>query len=247
MIPIPAIDLKGGRCVRLFQGKMNEETVYGDDPVAMARKWEREGAERLHLVDLDGAVQGRPVHDTVIREIARAVDIPVEVGGGIRTLDHVAAFLAAGIQTVIMGTVAFLKPDLLAEAAARFPGQVAVGMDTRDDTIAVKGWQSTIPEKMAPWIQRLNSLPLSALIHTDISRDGTQQGANTRALRVVLEMSRHPVIASGGVGNLRDLKALKALASDVGRDFFGVIVGRALYEGTLSLAQAAACLERDAC
>lgn len=247
MIPIPAIDLKEGRCVRLFQGKMNQETVYGDDPVAMARKWVSEGAKRLHLVDLDGAVNGRPVHTEVIREIAESVPIPVEVGGGIRTLADMEVYLNAGVHTVIVGTAAFLEPQFIETATGRFPGRVAIGLDTQGDTIVVKGWQATTAEKISPWIERFNTLPIFAIIHTDVSRDGTQKGANTETLRLVLEESRHPVIASGGVGSLGDLEALKAVGREAGKDFLGVIIGRALYEGNFTLGEATACLEGPAC
>ncbi|RTZ92021.1 MAG: 1-(5-phosphoribosyl)-5-[(5-phosphoribosylamino)methylideneamino]imidazole-4-carboxamide isomerase [Deltaproteobacteria bacterium] len=247
MIPIPAIDLKEGRCVRLFQGKMNQETVYGDDPVAMARKWVSEGAKRLHLVDLDGAVNGRPVHTEVIREIAESVPIPVEVGGGIRTLADMEVYLNAGVHTVIVGTAAFLEPQFIETATGRFPGRVAIGLDTQGDTIVVKGWQATTAEKISPWIERFNTLPIYAIIHTDVSRDGTQKGANTETLRLVLEESRHPVIASGGVGSLGDLEALKAVGREAGKDFLGVIIGRALYEGNFTLGEATACLEGPAC
>jgi phosphoribosylformimino-5-aminoimidazole carboxamide ribotide isomerase len=247
MIPIPAIDLKGGRCVRLFQGKMNQETIYGEDPVAMARRWEAEGARRLHLVDLDGAVQGHPLHSDIIREIARTLSIPVEIGGGIRTLEDMESYLNAGVQTVILGTVAFLDPAFLTLAAERFPGRIAIALDTKGDTIVVRGWQDATSEKMTLWINRLNDLPLFALIHTDISRDGTQQGANTEILRLVLEKSRHPVIASGGVGSLRDLETLKATATMTGRNFLGVIIGRALYEENFTLSEATVVLGDNAC
>jgi len=247
MIPIPAIDLKGGKCVRLFQGKMSKETVYGDDPVDMARKWEAEGAQRLHLVDLDGAVQGHPVHAQTIRQIVEAVSIPVEVGGGIRTVEDMETYLSAGVHTVIVGTAAFLEPEFLQQATERFPNRIAIALDTEGDTIVVKGWQSATSEKIAPWIERLNAFPVSAIIHTDIRRDGTQQGANMATLRLVLEKSRHPVIASGGVGSLDDLKALKSLSEETGKDFLGVIIGRALYEGNFTLREATECLEGTAC
>jgi len=247
MIPIPAIDLKNGKCVRLFQGKMEAATVYGEDPMAMARKWEAEGAKRLHLVDLDGAMAGRPVHDDLIRKIVDAISISVEVGGGIRTLSHMETYLDAGIHTVIVGTTAFLEPELLEQAVTQFPGRIAVAMDTAGDTIVVKGWQSATSEKVKPWLERLNALSIFAVIHTDVRRDGTQRGANTEALRFVLETSRHPVIASGGIGSLDDLKALKTIAAETGKEFLGVIIGRALYEGNFTLEAAAACLEGNGC
>jgi phosphoribosylformimino-5-aminoimidazole carboxamide ribotide isomerase len=243
MIPIPAIDLKDGSCVRLMKGDMQKETVYGRDPVAMARKWAKEGARRLHLVDLDGAIKGAPAHLAVIRKIARAVDIPLEVGGGIRTLDTIKAYRDMGIETVIIGTSAFSDPDFLGRAGEFFPGRVAVALDTRGNEIVVRGWLSTVSEDMAAWFSRLNTCPLSAIIHTDVARDGTQQGPNVTALKSVLEKSAHPVIASGGVGSLKDLAALKKAEAEVGKDFFGVIIGRALYENAFTLREAAITLE----
>ena len=242
MIPIPAIDLKGGSCVRLLKGDMQKETVYGRDPVAMAQKWAKAGARRLHLVDLDGAVNGAPAHLTIIREIARAVDIPLEVGGGIRTLEDMKAYRDMGIETVIVGTSAFSDPDFLDRAGELFPGRVAVALDTRGDKIVVRGWLSTVSEDMTVWFSRLNACPLSAIIHTDVARDGTQQGPNVAALKSVLEKSTHPVIASGGVGFLEDLTALKKAEDKAGKDFFGVIIGRALYENAFTLQEATAIL-----
>jgi phosphoribosylformimino-5-aminoimidazole carboxamide ribotide isomerase len=243
MIPIPAIDLKGGVCVRLLKGDMQKETVYGRDPVAMARKRAKEGARRLHLVDLDGAVDGTPAHLAVIRDIARAVDIPLEVGGGIRTLETMKTYRDMGIESVIVGTSAFSDPGFLDRAGDLFPGRFSVALDTRGDKIAVRGWLSTAAEDMAAWFSRLNACPLFAIIHTDVSRDGTRQGPNVTALKTVLEKSVHPVIASGGVGALTDLTVLKETESRAGKDFFGVIIGRALYENAFTLRDAAAILE----
>ena len=247
MIPIPAIDLKDGQCVRLLRGAMDQETVYGRDPVAMARRWESEGAKRLHVVDLDGAVQGRPVHGQVIRDIVNALSIPIEVGGGIRTHEAMASYLDAGVQTVIVGTSAFQSSGFLEEAARGFPGRFAVALDTRGEKIVVKGWVDATSEEMTPWLERLNQFPLFAVIHTDVGRDGTQSGPNTSALRRVLEGSRCPVIASGGVGHLRDLTALRSVERVAGKSFLGVIIGRALYEGAFTLKEAIQVLEAPAC
>ncbi len=247
MIPIPAIDLKNGRCVRLMKGDMRRETVYGQDPVAIARHWEREGARRLHVVDLDGAVSGRPVHAPVIHEIARTVAIPVEVGGGIRTLRDMEGYLRAGVHTVILGTTAFLQEELLTQASERFPGRLAVALDTRNGRIMVKGWLETAEEGIEPWIDRVNRLPVFALIATDVGRDGTQKGPNSRSLETVLRESTHPVIASGGVGTLQDLKTLVQVEKETNKSFFGVIIGRALYEKRFTLSEAIRALESPEC
>jgi len=243
VIPIPAIDLKGGRCVRLYQGRMERETVYGDDPIAMARRWEEEGAKRLHVVDLDGAVKGRPVHRKVIQEIAKTISIPVEVGGGIRSFGDMEAYYDAGVQTVIVGTMAFLDPEFLERTVARFPNRIAIAMDTDGETVVVKGWQSSTEEKVLPWLERLNQMPIFGIIHTDIRRDGTQQGANVEILHSILEKSDHPIIASGGIGALHDLERLRNLTTGTGKKFYGVIIGRALYEGRFTLEEASRCLE----
>ncbi len=247
MIPIPAIDLKEGQCVRLLRGEMSRETVYSRDPVAMARRWETEGANRLHVVDLDGAIQGIPVHAELIREMAAAVSIPLEVGGGIRTHAAMKSYLEAGVATVIVGTSAFQSPGFLEEAARQFPGRFAVALDTRDGKIVVKGWVDAIPEGIEKWMDRLNQLPLFAVIHTDVGRDGTQEGPNTIALRTVLMKSRSPVIASGGVGGLEDLEKLRSLESEVGKSFYGVIIGRALYEAAFTLQEAMRLLGDSSC
>lgn len=247
MIPIPAIDLKGGRCVRLLKGEMDKETVYGQDPVAMAKQWEAEGARRLHVVDLEGAVKGRPVHAPIICDIAKAISIPVEVGGGIRTLSDMETYLSAGIHTVIVGTSAFLKPGFLEQAAKEFPNRFAIALDTRGSHIVVKGWLASTTEEIEPWMERLNQLPLFAIIHTDVGRDGTQQGPNTSALRFVLERSTRPVIASGGVGKLNDLTGLRKIEAELEKPFMGIIIGRALYEQKFTLQEATRLLEAPTC
>ncbi len=247
MIPIPAIDLKGGRCVRLLKGKMDRETVYGQDPVAMAKRWEAEGAKRLHVVDLDGAIKGQPVHTPTICDIVKAISVPVEVGGGIRTPSDMETYLSAGIHTVIVGTSAFLKPGFLEQAAEQFPNRFAVALDTRGNHIVVKGWQASTSEEIDPWMERLNRLPLFAIIHTDVGRDGTQQGPNTSTLRFVLEKSTCPVIASGGVGSLNDLTELRKIEAELEKPFMGIIIGRALYEQKFTLQEATRLLEAPTC
>jgi len=243
MIPIPAIDLKGGKCVRLLKGEMEHETIYGDNPLQMAKKWESEGAKRLHIVDLDGAVGGHPVHRPVICEIAKTVSIPVEVGGGIRTLPDMEAYLSCGVHTVIVGTAAFLNPELLKEAVEHFPNHLAIALDTRENAIVVRGWQTVTSEEIDPWIKKLNKLPIFAIIHTDVGRDGTEQGPNTRALQSVLGKSARSVIASGGVGALSDLETLKKIETTLKKKFLGVIIGKALYEENFSLKDATRLLE----
>ncbi len=247
MIPIPAIDLKDGRCVRLMKGDLQQETVYGQNPVAMARKWESAGARRLHVVDLDGAVQGYPVHRAVIQRIVEAVSVPVEVGGGIRTLEEMASYLNAGVHTVIVGTSAFLEAGLLEQAANRFPGRIAVALDTRNGRVVVRGWLESTGDDVTTWVDRFGQLPVFAVIHTDVGRDGTQEGPNLQALREVLETSARPVIASGGVGSLQDLKALKQVEAEAGKAFLGVIIGRALYERRFTLQEATNILGDPAC
>ena len=237
MLVIPAIDLKGGRCVRLLRGEMNAETVYGDDPVAMGLRWVAEGAEYLHVVDLDGAVSGQPMNGTAIATLARELAIPIEVGGGIRTVARAAELLDAGVDRVIFGTAALAQPEVVAEACRRFPGRIAVGIDARDGNVAVHGWTKTSQTTAIELARRVEALGASRIIYTDISRDGTQQGVNVDATRAVAEAVGIPVIASGGVGSLADITALLPCEA-VGVD--AVIIGRALYTGAVHLRDAIA-------
>ena len=229
MIIIPAVDIRGGKCVRLRQGRADDETVFGDDPVVMARRWAQGGAEYLHVVDLDGAFEGEPRNLELVKRIVEAVDCPVELGGGLRSDEAVEAALATGIARAIVGTRAVTDADWLAGLVARFPGRIAVSVDARDGIVSLKGWTEASSETAVDLVEKLNALNLAALVYTDISRDGELSGANVPATAEVVECSNHPVIASGGVSTVENLKAL----TDIGA--YGAIVGRALYEGTLTL------------
>lgn len=241
MIIFPAIDLKDGQCVRLMQGDPERATVYGKDPVAMAAHWEQQGAEWLHLVDLDGAFTKRPVNDSIVLKIARAVSIPVEAGGGIRTLESIDGYISGGVARVIIGTAALRQPEVLEEACRRYPGRIALGLDARDGRVAVEGWKESTGTDAVDLVMRCKGLELAAVIYTDIHRDGMQTGVNIEATRRLLEMTGTPVIASGGVSTLRDIEALLDLRP---LGLMGVITGRAIYEGTLDLREAIARVRR---
>lgn len=232
---IPAIDLKGGRCVRLRQGRMDEATVYGDDPAAWARKFEAAGAQWIHVVDLDGAFAGEPRNRDAVTAIVRAVKAKVEVGGGIRDLERIRAYLDAGAARVILGSAAVRDPELVAKAAAAFPGRVAVGIDAVRGKVAVQGWAEVTDVDASELARRMGAQGASAIIYTDIDRDGMQSGVNLDATRAVARAAAVPVFASGGVATLDDVRALLPLAAD---GVAGVITGRAVYEGTLDLAAA---------
>lgn len=235
MIVIPAIDIRAGNCVRLEQGEMGRETVYSEDPERMAARWVEQGAERLHLVDLDGAVQGRPVNRETIRTIAEAVSVPVQLGGGIRDLATVEAYLDLGIDQVILGTAAIMDPEFLNTACRSFPGCVIVGLDARGDRVAVQGWTreaGTTPLDVARTCERLG---VSAMVYTDIQRDGMSTGPNIESTRALALSTRVPIIASGGISGIQDVARVAGLARD---GVAGMITGRALYQGTLDLAEA---------
>ncbi|BAU14701.1 1-(5-phosphoribosyl)-5-((5-phosphoribosylamino) m ethylideneamino) imidazole-4-carboxamide isomerase [Leptolyngbya sp. NIES-3755] len=232
---IPAIDLLDGKCVRLYQGDYNQSQVFNDDPVAVAKQWEAQGATRLHLVDLDGAKVGHPVNLDVIRSIVEALEIPVEVGGGLRDRDAVAALLSTGVRWAILGTVAVEKPELVAQLCGEFPGQIIVGIDARNGKVATKGWLETSEVLATDLAERMAQLGAAAIIYTDIHRDGTMQGPNLEALRDLASIAAIPVIASGGVSSLTDLLSLLALEP---QGVTGAIVGKALYTGDVSLQEA---------
>lgn len=231
---IPAIDLKGGRCVRLRQGVAADETVYSDDPVQMAQSWEKQGAAWLHIVDLDGAFQGFPVHTALIEKIARAVRIPVEAGGGLRTDDQVADLLARGVERAVLGTRAWTSPETLDRLVKRFGERVAVGLDARNGRVSIKGWTETTGTDALALAARLHSLGVQTLIYTDIAQDGMLTGPNTKAIAELCGRVACRVIASGGVASTAHVAALAALGKP---NLAGVIVGKALYEGTLSFAE----------
>ncbi len=229
---IPAIDLRGGRCVRLVQGDFDRETVFGDDPAAMAARWVADGAERLHLVDLDGAKTGRPANVEAVRAILSAVDIPCQIGGGIRDDASAAAWLDAGIERVIVGTQALKDPAWFRNLAERFPNRVVLGLDARDGRVATDGWLDVSSVLAVSLAEQFDDLPLAAVIYTDIACDGMLTGPNIEATRQLADRIKTPVIASGGVGSLEDLARLAVLP------IAGCIVGRALYEGRFRLSEA---------
>jgi len=235
MLIVPAIDLKGGKCVRLLRGELNAETIYGDDPVAMGRRWLNDGAEYLHVVDLDGAVSGQPVNAAAIAALCRAAPIPIEIGGGIRTVERAAELLRLGADRVIFGTAALAEPETVRQACHQFPGRVAVGIDARDGKVAVRGWLETSAVTAVDLARQAEDLGACRIIYTDISRDGTQEGVNLGATRVVAEAVHLPVTASGGVGSLADIVAVRDCAVP---NIDAVIVGRALYTGAVRLPEA---------
>ena len=232
---IPAVDIKGGRCVRLLQGRADAETVFGDDAIAMARRWQAAGAPRLHVVDLDGAFAGRPSQTALVAELIRAVTIPVEVGGGLRELAHVEAVLEAGARWAIVGTQAALEPAFLGEVCRRFEDRIIVGVDATDGRVAVDGWTRTLDLDAMALARDAAVAGAAAVIYTDIARDGTEGGPNVWSTAAVAGAAGIPVFASGGVGSLADIQQLTAVAG-----LAGVIVGRALYSGAVDLGQALA-------
>ena len=236
---IPAIDLLDGQCVRLHQGDYDQVTRFSSDPVAQALDWQRQGAERLHLVDLDGARTGQPVNDQVIKAITAALSIPVQLGGGVRTAERAEELLAGGLDRVILGTVALEQPALVTRLAARHPGRIVVGIDARNGRVATRGWIEESSVLATELAARFAGSGIAAIISTDIATDGTLAGPNLEALRQMALASPVPVIASGGVGDLTDLLSLLSLAP-LGLE--GVIVGRALYDGRVDLAEALAAI-----
>ncbi len=242
MLVIPAIDLKEGRCVRLEQGLMERDTVYSDNPAAQARSWQEQGGELLHIVDLDGAFAGVPRNREAIAAIVRAIDIPTELGGGIRDLPTIEAYLDLGVGRVILGTVAKENPQLVAEACRLFPGRIVVGIDAKDGLVAVRGWADVTEKKASELAKEMEGFGVSAIIYTDIARDGMLQGPNLEATRALAESISIPVIASGGVSSLRDIENLLAI-EDSG--VVGVITGKAIYTGALDLREAVALTKRS--
>ena len=236
MLLIPAIDLKDGRCVQLRQGVMASASVYSDDPPSMAQHWRDAGARRLHVVDLDGAFAGEPVNRYLVEAIVRAMDgIPVQIGGGIRDIATARAYLEIGASQVIAGTRAMEDPDFLRSLATEFPHQAILGLDAKDGRAATRGWTTTSDVDAVRFATALRGIDLFAIVYTDIARDGMLTGVNAAATQRVAEAAHVPVIASGGVKNLDDLRTLKTLGLDSTR-LLGAISGSALYEGTLDFA-----------
>ncbi|PKM12553.1 MAG: 1-(5-phosphoribosyl)-5-[(5-phosphoribosylamino)methylideneamino]imidazole-4-carboxamide isomerase [Gammaproteobacteria bacterium HGW-Gammaproteobacteria-3] len=237
MLLIPAIDLKEGKCVRLRQGIMADDTVFSDDPVAVAGRWVAAGAKRLHLVDLDGAFAGKPKNAAIINRIVAAYpDVPVQIGGGIRDEDTIQAYLEAGVQYVIIGTKAVSEPHFIKDVSLEFPGHIIVGLDAREGKVAIDGWSKLSHHDVVDLAQKFEADGVEAIIYTDISRDGMMSGINAEATANLARAIRIPVIASGGITNIDDINALGRYVDD---GIMGAITGRAIYEGTLDFAEAA--------
>lgn len=246
MLLIPAIDLKDGQCVRLKQGRMDDATVFSADPVAMAVHWVEQGCRRMHLVDLDGAFAGRPRNRDLIQAITRAIDpIPVQVGGGIRDQATIEAYLAAGISAVIVGTKAVQDPAFLAEVAEAFPYKVILGLDARAGQVATHGWDTTSDRSAIDLALQAASLPIAGIVYTDIDRDGMLTGVNIEATLDLASACGVPVIASGGVSDLKDVQALLTACQTRGVSLFGAISGRAIYAGTLDFAAGQALFDQS--
>ena len=244
MIVIPAIDLKEGKCVRLEQGLMEKDTVFCDSPADQAREWERQGAELLHIVDLDGAFAGEPKNRASIEAIVKAIAIPTQLGGGIRDIRTIEAYLSLGIGRVILGTAAQRNPELVEEACRLFPGRIVVGIDAKNGMVAVQGWAEVTGVTAVDLAKRFEGYGVAAIIYTDISRDGMMQGPNIEATKALAEAISIPVIASGGVSSLKDIENLMAIEAS---GIAGAITGKAVYTGAINLAEAVALTKRGGC
>ncbi len=242
MLLIPAIDLKDGKCVRLRQGRMEDETVFSDDPVAMAAQWVEAGARRLHLVDLNGAFEGKPMNGDVVRAIAEAFpELPIQIGGGIRDEETVQSYLDAGVQYVIIGTKAVNAPHFVNDLCMEFPGHIIVGLDAKDGKVAIDGWSKLSKHDVIDMAKHFEEDGVEAIIYTDIGRDGMMNGVNVEATVKLAQAISIPVIASGGITNMDDVKALCAVAAE---GITGAITGRAIYEGTLDFAEGQALADK---
>ncbi|MBM4286722.1 MAG: 1-(5-phosphoribosyl)-5-[(5-phosphoribosylamino)methylideneamino]imidazole-4-carboxamide isomerase [Deltaproteobacteria bacterium] len=235
MLVIPAIDIKNGRCVRLRQGVKDQETVYGDDPGAMARRWQAQGAQWLHVVDLDGAFEKKPVNVAAVASIRQNLTIPMQLGGGLRTLEDMAQYISLGVDRLILGTAVLKDREVTMQALKRFPGRIAIALDARDGRLAAEGWVETTDRDALEVAQALAPLGPAAFIYTDIFRDGMQTGPNIAATRRLAQAVPTPVIASGGVNTIKDIQDLIPLTED---GVIGVITGKALYAGTLNFQEA---------
>lgn len=228
----PAIDIKDGKCVRLLRGSFDDVTVYGDDPAEMAKKWEAQGGEYIHVVDLDGAVKGHGVNAEAIRRICESVSVPVQTGGGIRTMEDIEAKLSCGISRVIIGTKAVSDPEFIKNAVEKYGSKIAIGIDAKDGKVAIEGWEKTTEYGAVEFAEKMTALGVKTIIYTDIATDGTLAGPNVEAMKEMASSVNADVIASGGIGNIEHIKSL----SETGVE--GVIVGRALYTGGVDLAAA---------
>jgi phosphoribosylformimino-5-aminoimidazole carboxamide ribotide isomerase len=235
MLIIPAVDIKKGRCVRLLQGREDSETVFSDDPSAMAARWEGEGAELVHVIDLDGAFSKGPQNVEAVKRILDRVDIPIQLGGGIRSMETISTYLDLGVGRVILGTEAIRNPSLVEQACKAFPNRIMVGIDARKGMVAIEGWTQTTEQKAVEMAKGIEGLGLAGIIFTDINKDGMQTGPNIEETKRMAESVSTPIIASGGVGNINDIKALAKLEP---LGVVGIITGRALYDGRLDLKQA---------
>jgi len=237
MLIIPAVDIKNGKCVRLLQGRMDQETVFSPDPAAMALKWAQAGAELIHVIDLDGAFAKHPQNMEAIAKIVKSVDVPVQLGGGIRSIETIRMVIEMGVERVIIGTRAVQDPEFVKNACDEFPGRIVLGIDARKGLVAIEGWSQTTRVRAIDLAQQFEASELAAINFTDIHRDGMLTGPNIEETRIVAEGTRIPVVASGGVSNITDIQRLLELES---AGVVGVIVGKALYSGTLSLKEAIA-------
>lgn len=242
MIVIPAIDLKEGNCVRLEQGEMDRDTVFSDNPAEQALKWQQAGAELLHLVDLDGAFAGQPKNRDAIASILKSITVPAQLGGGIRDIATIEAYLSLGLSRVIIGTAAQRNPELVVEACKKFPGRIVVGIDARNGMVAVQGWAEVTGITAVDLARKFEDCGVSAIIYTDISRDGMMGGPNLEATKALAEAVAIPVIASGGVSSLQDIENLMAIEQS---GVTGVITGKAIYTGALNLVDAIALTRRS--
>jgi len=235
MLVIPAIDIKSGKCVRLYQGRMDNVTIFSKNPEEMALKWERAGAKFLHIVDLDGAISGLPENFSVIKDIIQNIQIPCEVGGGIRDLNTIYRYLDLGVERIILGTLAFKNPNFVKNACIKFPGKIAVGIDVKNEKISIKGWTEIEDKSPEELVKEFEDMNLSAIIYTDIKRDGMLTGPNIEATKKLALSTNIPIIASGGVSSIDDIKNLKFLES---YGVIGIIIGRAIYTGKVDLKEA---------
>jgi phosphoribosylformimino-5-aminoimidazole carboxamide ribotide isomerase len=235
MLVIPAIDLREGRCVRLRQGRVEEETIYSFAPGEVAAQWESAGAELIHVIDLDGAMAGRPVNRAAVKEIQRRVAVPLQLGGGIRDLGVIEEWLSMGIERVILGTAAYEDSSLVKESCHRYPGRIAVGIDAREGQVMVRGWRLGTTRGAVDLAREMETYGVTMIIFTDISRDGMGSGINLEWAKEIAQAVDTPIVVSGGVASLEDIRIIKELGS---YGVIGVITGRALYEGTLDLAEA---------
>jgi phosphoribosylformimino-5-aminoimidazole carboxamide ribotide isomerase len=243
MLIIPAIDLKDGQCVRLRQGLMDDSTVFGDNPVEFAQQWVDKGCRRLHLVDLNGAFAGQPVNGQVVTDIATAFPtLPIQIGGGIRSGETIENYLQAGVSYVIIGTQAVKDPEFVSEMCRQFPGHIMVGLDAKDGLVATDGWAEVSTMKAIDLAKHFAADGVESIVYTDIARDGMMQGVNVAATVAMAQASRIPIIASGGITNMDDIRALKAQAY---HGICGAITGRAIYEGTLDVTEAQALCDQS--